>query len=1162
MSAIKLVSFKDLMSLRGKKIKPAFLYFSKTVYQLESWYELMKVFFWKLFQEEKGKTAILEAENKGLFNQPYAFISSMKEFLTGAEKIVKFSDTLYVRVQETKSVLQNLNLIRYFQVAFSSSYGTFRIYITEEGEEPSKEELNQFLSEQKKNKRIIKQGKGLVAHINGLILSDQEKLLRRIAKEFQEKRFIGDIVLNETEEKALNALMRFELARLKESPAAFKPISGEAFALGVILYGQKYYSEGNFWRGIKAEYDLEITSNHQTVINRIVLDVLKRHKKDIVTESKGAVDTICMHSFVTTPCANKLFDYLFDYWRLDLDRNAENLYGENGADNFDILIDEIEANKDQSKNNLMIHTTYALLNNRIGSKVRLKKYLNLIDRCFWDHEAIPDSQTRIIRLLKEWTENPAGKFQKETKKKDYKAARGETLLLRPTLFINYETYSFKLRLHQQRLPNCTEEDAVGMQWHISYDDGPETILPTVPLKGKAGIYTKETELNPFDPENLFSKIGARLVSPTLDKPLFNKAIRSDTVRFFDAKGRYIDHHTATVPVGTVFAFYNTEPPLVAGKTFDPYQMEGYGVVQLKLEKGDLIQLPDGTSVLAGERISDGLLDTDLVFGAEIDSKPIYSKLPSVLVQCKKAEIEGAFLILNDNGKPIKLDKSFTTEFKLSDGAEDVYGYLVDLSKLPIAEGLVKILLKTNGKKQISDEFYYLKGFTYAFEDAPYVFKETGSIVFPSASGVVKKGNDWDVSIKQSRLTFAIEPNKTPGYSVEKRSLFLKYMLGSEELEIEFPIPSLYWRFSEKDTWNHIKPQPVFFKNIPEYVYFTGPFDWRSVRVQADLSEFDVESEGIVSSEPSEDGTIKYKVDQIKSWIVDRSKDKVSVLLTISGVGHSFLDVYCHSIIIDHQVFGDFENKRLFGTFEIEGGGDYTLSIYHNEEKVEDDISIEPDGSFEIDTDLQEGNYEFYLYENETSEGFFEEDEISIPLNKNRPIIARLRDITNLAGTIYRVRSIQWLKKQYAPDPISYPTFIQVVGAVDAQHLLDLENADYEDDDEFIINSRTYDEDHEELLDTNTVIYEGKLFERIAGKYEFRYWVILIFQNKFRPQRPIVLRNVKEDSGINPLLYDRVACRLIKTDQLEKYNKTKGLRRKEIRELDDNLYGLNLVVEEQ
>ena len=1156
MNAIKLVSFKDLKSLIGKRIRPAFLYFSKTVYQVDNWYELMKVFFWKLFQADKGKTAIIDAENKGIANSRYALISTQKDLLIWGGKAVKFSDTFYVAVRENEPTIQNLELIRFFQSAFFQSYGTFRVYITEEGQVPGQKELDAFLAEQKKEKRIVKQGKGLVSHINGLVLSDQEKLLRRIPKEFEEKRLVGDIALNDAEEVAFNSWMRSELVRLKESPASFKPASDTAFALGIILYGQKYYSEGNFWRGIKNEFGLEITSNHQTVINRIVLSVLKKHGKYIVAESKGAVDTICMHSFVTTPCANKLFDYLFDYWRIDLDRNAENLYGENGSDNFDILIDEIEANKDRSVNNLMIHTTYALLNNRVGSKIRLKKYINLIDRYFWDHESIPDSQTRIIRLLKEWAENPNGKFQKDTKRKDYKASRGETLLLRPTLFFDYENDLFKLRLHQQRLPGCTEEAAAGTEWHISYDEGPAITLPAVLLKGKAGIYSKETELKPFDPENLFSKINAQLVSPSLEKPLFNKSIRQDEVRFFDSKGRYIDHHTATIPAGSVFAFYQSNPPKVVGKDFASYQIDNYGATQFQLEKGDLIQLPDGTSVLAGERIYDGLLDTNLVSGAQIDGKPIYAKLPSVLVQARKSDIESAFLVLNDDGKPIKLDHSFVTEFKLSDSAEDVYGYLIDLSKLSIEEGFTSVLLKFNGKKQLYDEFYYLKDFAFDFEGAPYIFKETATIVLPSVANIAKREGDWDLKAGQNKFSFAIEPKSNPYYQVKDRSLILKYLLSNEELEIEFKIPALYWRFSENDEWNHAKPQPIFFKNIPEYVYFTGPFDWKSVKVRADLSQLDVEDEGFVSSNPMPDGAMSYKIDQIKSWVVDRTNPPILVLLSIFGTYHPFIEVNCHSVIKDHQIYGDFENNRLFGSFEIEGGGDYSVSVFFQGNKVEDDIPIEKDGSFELLTDLKEGSYEFYLFENETTEGFFEDEEISIRLNQE-PIVEKLIDITKLEGTIFKVHSVQWLKKAYAPSPVSGSTFIRATMRVDPQKLVNLVNGEAED--EFYLISRVYEDDPEALLKPETVIYQGYLYEKVAGKYEIRYEVLIIYQDKYKPQRPIILRltldDPKEDSGTNPLLYDYGSQRLIKTST------GKRLLSNEVRELDDDKFGLNLTVEE-
>ena len=37
------------------------------------------------------------------------------------------------------------------------------------------------------------------------------------------------------------------------------------------------------------------------------------------------IDNISMHSFVTKQCAPQFSDYLFDFWRIDLWRNIDNM---------------------------------------------------------------------------------------------------------------------------------------------------------------------------------------------------------------------------------------------------------------------------------------------------------------------------------------------------------------------------------------------------------------------------------------------------------------------------------------------------------------------------------------------------------------------------------------------------------------------------------------------------------------------------------------------------------------------------------------------------------------------------------------------------------------------------------------------------------------------
>ncbi|MDD7714491.1 MAG: hypothetical protein PUJ84_01040 [Mollicutes bacterium] len=1153
MGAITCVSFNDLASLEGKDIEPVFIYFEKNVYQVSSWYELIKIFFYELNQKDKGKSIIEDNKNVEIFGEMRIFDRDNLYF--AKSQYVKFGTDLYASIGRTGLI--NLRIIKLFRQAFMLDHGNFRIYVKRCGEEISAKELTRFQFEQKLNNRIVKKGRGYVAHINGLILSPWEKLRNRINKEFKVKKLIGDITLDENEIDLIKCYMYGELLSLANKGKSFKPKEPMVFTTAMVLYAQNYYSEGRFWNNIEKAFGVPVDTNKQKYITEACTETFKNYGKTFTNETKRPIDIITLHSFVSTPCANQFFNYLFDYWRLDLGRNVNNLYDEDGKDKFDILINEIKRNKETGLNGLMVHTSLALIHNPVGCKVRLKKYLNLIDSCFWNNEPIPNSNTRLIRLLKEWSENPNGNFQKEfSKEQRKKTGRGETLLLRPTLFADFEKDSFSLHLNRQIILDCTEDEASHLYWAV--DINGETLqVNTTPLSGKAGIYVEQCAINDLEPTMIFSSIKANLVGKD-GKIYLNREIKESNIRFFDEKGKWIDHSRGNLPSGRLYICYKDKDnvPQLIGKDLIGYYHLDYYLLPYEFKKGDVLILNDGTALWVGERMEEGLLETSLVEGVEVDTLPVYKKLPFLFFRCKESDIDGSFILVNDSKTPINLSSLDVKPFKINDSSKDNYGYFLDLSNrvLSIKEGRVSILIKFKTRKQITKDFYYLDNFKYEFIDAPYVFKQTGTIKFISSIPIIRRSELWEFKNDYYELSFDLDPSREEqGFRVSNQRLFLPYSLGEKEIEVAIKIPALYWRFSNSDEWNYERPIDQALRKMSEYIYIDTPYDNDSISIFADLSNQEIESDGKINKEISKAG-LRFKIGEIKSYETNSSEDSLPVKIIFNNEESLLFEVRFHAILKkdNSSVFADFDKNEIFGHLEIIGDGDYSVSINGNDVDVKD-IPVE-DGEFKYihEGKLIGGKYAIRVYENqELDDGF--DDSISIPLTKE-PLYFKLLDVCHLENTKFRITGIRFISnEQYLPLRITNDSFIRILERLDIPDLFEKEK---EEKFEILI-----EQDKSVLEGKDAICYKGVLVEEgYLGKEFFVCNVMVIYPSKLNPNEKIVLK-MEEEQAID-LYYNHNIGKIVNTDNDIRYKNYPMLKYKEIIELIDTKYSLNLVAVEE
>lgn len=136
-------------------------------------------------------------------------------------------------------------------------------------------------SRRSKNPYRVKKANFVIGHINGLILDEEEKLIKYIRSSFLKKYLLGDIVINNKQESILNEYLNKELIRFDQNPDSFEPLSETLFAVSFVRFAMNNYNKkpGAFWPYFKEEYGVDIKPNKQTYLNDIFKDIMMKYKK-------------------------------------------------------------------------------------------------------------------------------------------------------------------------------------------------------------------------------------------------------------------------------------------------------------------------------------------------------------------------------------------------------------------------------------------------------------------------------------------------------------------------------------------------------------------------------------------------------------------------------------------------------------------------------------------------------------------------------------------------------------------------------------------------------------------------------------------------------------------------------------------------------------------
>ena len=1112
--------------------RPVIAIINKKIYKVSSWNELFKILLYSCCYKTDNMGNIEQDINvpQSGYKGKILITDSVEE----SAYYVKFSPRLYFRVFDTD--FENAILANRVKRYINRQDYDFYIASLEKGD--NEDELSRLVDEftdKLKETNGYKNGstKNLIANINGTVLSKREKLIRRIEREFDRRVLIGDIDIGDQED-ILRDFMKTSLSRIvcgNDTDLSHEKV----FAYGLVRMAQKYYQSKTFWPYVQEEYGVVISGAYQRVINERFKNIMLKYGKLYEDGTSNYVQNMCMHSFVCNRCANQFFDYMFDFWRVDLSRSIENIKDDEGNDLFEILLDEIG----QSVQDIMIHTTMALKYNPSGCKRRFRRILKMIDSSYWNDTDYSKSTNRMTVLFNKWKNDSNSSFSKELKKEPgiRRGGKGERLLSSPTLTCEASLDSFLITLPRQILRNCTEEEHP--TWYIRSKDMSTCIEPTL-IQGRTSMFTEECTVC-IPSEVLFEDIEIILKSERNNYS--KKVIKALDYRFFNKRLRHTEVHDDYVSKDVSFVFVKKGSALthVNGyfESVDTY-FEGYDVYTLEPADGDIILLPDGKAVSLGQVFSEGMIGSSMIEGVcarsdEGEEYRVTADRERLFFKARRDRFNGTALRIKSGKTEFysgKISEKRYIEFKLDDSLDDVSGYIVDLHELIKQDGIYDIELDIPGTVLRTYKICYIRGFEFEFVDAPYIFKETGKIEFPAHLSIVTD-EDWVVNDSKKSLEFMVyEPEDKKKY-IDGQVLEIPFSLSSGTVvKMRFNLPVLYWKYRKEDDWNYRQPEDVSRKDIPSRIFITGSIDPKTAEMYFADSD-DLEDSVIPVNREPDGGLFYFRAADISAYL-DREKTYRDLHVKAGGGDEVFFRVACKSDVRNASLSGDFYKNIIYGNFEIYGSSEYMVSVSYGNDLVEENVPV-TEGRFEIECEIKEGVYSVTLYELEDDDSGF--GSVSYELGRYELGIV---DVRHYSGKDIRIKRIGYRDRMFADIPLKSRYVIS-----------NLKLLDYSSEIENKYEIYTW------ILDPD----EYGRFTYYIGRFGFETYtrgliqfgsVLIIFDNNQNVNE--VLINAINEDDCSPLLYDPEKSQIYTNDK-----KMKPSEKRKVRALDDDIYRIEVEI---
>lgn len=777
-----------------------------------------------------------------------------------------------------------------------------------------------------------------------------KKLKQRITKEFKKCTFIGDILINDEEYELLKKYLYASYKNIlaKASHTHIDPV----LAVALVQIGVRLY-DGGYWSHVSKEIGVEPLSGvHQRYIGDSFYKTLVKYNKYNLGSSEK-VNNILMHCFITENYANDLFDFLFMYYELDLGRDLERHKYLRPH-----LINSMKRSETSARAyKLKKHTSDAVIVNTRGCSIRATRILKLIDNALFNDTLPLNSKNRVSQFFVKWAQN-SPKFETSKKELSGLTRNGLKRYSSPYIKFNYSKKQFSIILPPQNVYVEEDDDLKELYWRVIKDDEERVIKPDF-RSSVTGVRTEEISFT-IPHYDIFDSYKIELIKDGVR--INDRKIRRDSVRFFDDDGdmvTYSDH----IPAAQIYAFTDTEDEIVSDTEIYSEHMLGMNLYNLNLSKGHIIRLPDNRVLAVGKTLEEGLLTSGAISGAYViegDTKfTMFNEIPSLYFKVKSGNEKGIKLTIND--KPQRLNIENCIKFK-PDGSEIENGYILKLSEFLTNDGVYSINLDIPNDRKIRDySFTYISGFGFEFENAPYIFKNEGKLIFTKAYSFNHSKNIRKVGEKEYKFDIL----------ADKDYLSFEMLLNNKLRKIHLYVPVLKWKFDD-DEWNIERPEEIWHEEFPNYIYIKHPDD--NIRFSmppliGDEEDEDAEFFVDFSKDKSQHMFI-CDTRKILSWF-GREEALRPLYIEFNDQKKIFTTIITRCFLNSCSMREGKDNDLIF-QYDILGFNDCVVDIFYGHTLLAEKVPVTTKGT-RLKVPFLSGNYILTFYEAEEDEFGFGED---------------------------------------------------------------------------------------------------------------------------------------------------------------------------------------------
>lgn len=544
----------------------------------------------------------------------------------------------------------------------------------------------------------------------------QKHLNTKINRQFKTCRYIGDIVISEDEYIILKAYLRSICRKYLNTSERY--ITSPIFAVALVQIGIHKY-DGRFWPHVEREIGMELPGSYQKWIGRSFYKTLEKYNKYKVAENE-MMNNILLHCFITNYYASDLFDFLFAYYQIDLERDLTS----NSKEMRDYLMQSMASGENTARAyKIKKHTSDAVAFNTRGCKIRVGKILRFMDNALFYGLFPRTSQNRIAQLFCKWADE-SKKFNQAKKAIAGLTKRGEKRYSSPYLRYNGNQNRFELVLPPQYIHLATNEELPNLHWKIVFSNVEKT-LEAESENCVTGCKTRIVSDIYIPSDNIFDSIRIELIKN--DAEVIHKFtnIRAACIRFFDNNWELI-HYTDALPIGDAFAFTHTEDALYTDSdaVYNCEYLNGLNLYSMELIKGDIIRLPDGRALPVGSALEDGLLKNNLKNGVYVMREgvkhPVFSAVPSIYFRMSPTQERGTLIRINE--EKYRFDIARAIKCNMQDKTDE-YGYILRLSDYIKTDGIFRVNIDIPNSRKANDySFAVINQFDYKYEDAPFIYR--------------------------------------------------------------------------------------------------------------------------------------------------------------------------------------------------------------------------------------------------------------------------------------------------------------------------------------------------------------------------------------------------------------------------------------------------------